>query len=100
MKRRLILQMGMGVGDTAGQAADRALADAQARARLHVDADCEVVVTLALPDPAALDASGLNRAFGAGDMDLRLVPGGMAVTLPQGGSLIVASAALEVFPLA
>lgn len=99
MRRRLIVQMGMGVGDTAGQAAERALADAQARARLHLDVDCQVVVTLGVPVPSELEASGLNRAFGAGDMDLRVVPGGMAVALPEGGSLVVASAAIEVFPL-
>lgn len=99
MRRRLIVQMGMGIADTAGQAAERALADAQARARLHLEVDCEVVVTLGVPEPSALDASGLNRTFGAGDIDLRVVAGGMTVAQPVGGTLIVASAAIEVFPL-
>lgn len=98
MRRRLIVQMGMGVGDTAGHAAERALADAQARARVHVAAEVEVRVTLGVPDPSALDASGLNRAFGAGDMDLRVVPGGMTVAQPGGAAVVVASAAIEVFP--
>ncbi len=100
MKQRLIVQMGMGVGDTAGQAVERALADAQARARLHVDVAVEVRVTLGVPDAAELDTSGLNRIFGAGEMDLKVVPGGMTVPQPGGAEAIVVSAAIEVFPLA
>ena len=98
MKQRLIVQMGMGLGDTAGHAAERAIADAQARARLHVDTDVHIRVTLGVPGSTELDASGLNRAFGAADVDLKVVPGGMIVPLPGKAEVVVVSAAIEVFP--
>lgn len=99
MKRRLIIQMGIGIGETAGQAAERAVADAQARARVHVDADVEVRVTIGVPEAVELEASGLNRAFGAAEVDVHVVPGGMVVPQPGGGDLILAGAAIETFPL-
>ena len=99
MKQRLIVQMGMGIGDTVGHAAERAVTDAQARARLHIETDVEIRVTLGVPGSAELDTSGLNHAFGAADVDLRVVPGGMTVPQPGGAEAVVVSAAIEVFPL-
>lgn len=99
MRQRLIVQMGMGVGVTAGLAAERAIAAAQARAVLHVDVDCAVHVTLGVPEAADLDTSGVNHAFGAGEVEVRVVPGGMVVPQPGGSALVMVSAAIEVFPL-
>ncbi|BBU56847.1 hypothetical protein KU6B_31120 [Mameliella alba] len=99
MRQRLIVQMGMGVGETAGLAAERAIASAQARAVLHVDVDCAVHVTLGVPESAELDTSGVNRAFGAAEVEVRVVPGGMSVPQPGGAALVMVSAAIEVFPL-
>lgn len=99
MKQRLIVQMGMGIGDTVAQAAERAMADAQARARVHCDVPFATRLTLGVPREYALDPSDLARAFDTADLDLHVVAGGMSVPQAEGCPLIVVSAAIERFPL-
>ncbi|WP_323769185.1 Lin0512 family protein [Antarctobacter sp.] len=98
MTQRLIVQMGMGVGDTISDAATRAIADAQGRARIHIEAPFATRLTLGLPQEAKVDPSDLARAFGTSDVELHVVAGGMHLPQPGGGALFVVSAAIEVFP--
>jgi hypothetical protein len=97
-RQRLIVQMGMGVGATYNEAAARAVADAQGRAQIHVDTPMTTRLTLAMPQEMRVESSDLARAFGASDMELHIVRGGMLVPQPDGSSLIVISAAIELFP--
>lgn len=97
--QRLIVQMGMGVGDTPEQAVHRAVSDAMARARTHSDVPFEIRVTISLPDGLEVDTAPVRAALGHGVIRVSVVPGGLRVPAP-GGELIVANAALERFPKA
>lgn len=98
-RQRLIVQMGMGVGDTAGQAAERAVADAQGRARIHVDVPFAVHLTLGVPQTAEIEPGDLAAAFATSDLQVRIVPGGMLIPQPDGTPLVLVSAAIERFPI-
>ncbi|MBY6161420.1 hypothetical protein KUV73_11085 [Mameliella alba] len=98
---RLIVRMGTGIGDTVLEAAQKALADAQTRARLHVDVECRVVVTLGLPKAAGeVDTGALPVGDLGDDVEMRVVPGGMMVDQPNGRPVCIVSAAIEHFPKA
>lgn len=100
MTQRLIVQMGMGIGSTVAVAAERAVADAQARAQIHVDVPFTVRLTLGVPEAAQVDPSDLARAFSTPDLEVHVVAGGMRVPQPVGDALFVVGAAIERFPLA
>jgi hypothetical protein len=97
-RRRLIVQMGMGVGNSPGEAAARALADAQGRAQVHVDVPFTTRLTLGLPEPQEIAPNDLAAALGTADLELHVVAGGMIVPQPGGAPLVVVSAAIEMFP--
>ena len=97
-RQRLIVQMGMGVGDSVGQAARLAIADAQCRARVHVDIPFTTRLTLGVPEAAGVDPSDLAAALGSGDLELKVVAGGMHLPQPDDTAIVVVSAAIELFP--
>lgn len=99
MTQRMIVQMGMGIGGTVALAAERAVADALARAQIHVDVPFTVRLTLGVPEAAQMDPSDLARAFSTPDLEVHVVAGGMQVPQPAGDALIVVGAAIERFPL-
>lgn len=97
MTQRLIVQMGMGIGSTVAVAAERAVADAQARAQIHVDVPFTVRLTLGVPETAQVEPSDLARAFSTPDLEVHVVAGGMRVPQPAGDVLFVVGAAIERF---
>ena len=106
--QRFVIEMGMG-NDLDGQdhtkAAGRAVESALRRSTLPLfeglglghDA-MEVRVTVATPDPAAVDCDALAARLPRGRAEVRAVKGGLAVTNPDTGeTAIVATAAVEAF---
>ncbi|MEL7100444.1 MAG: Lin0512 family protein [Pseudomonadota bacterium] len=104
--QRVILEMGQGVdlhGGDATKAAIRAVRDALGGsslplfAGLGLDPDVmEVIVSVAVPDPDAVDVDAVAQALPYGQVQVRAVPGGLRA--PVGGDhALLAAASVEVF---
>ena len=106
--RRFVIEMGMGNdlhGQDATKAAGRAIESALRRSTLPLfeglgighDA-MEVRVTVAVPDPAAVDCAALEGRLPRGRATVRAVRGGLSVANPDTGeTALVATAAVEAF---
>lgn len=99
--QRLIISMGFGQGHDAQTAALRAVQSAQGRAEVSVirpgkisATDVTTTVTLAAPDPAAVDVEQLKTLFDGGGVQVSVTQGGMA---PMGTDPLVVCASVEVF---
>ena len=106
--QRFIIEMGMG-NDQYGQdytkAAARAIEDAIRHSAIPMftalgkdPAEMRVQVTVAVQDPEAVDCAALADKLPRGRATVRAVFGGLNVTNPDDGNVIVvASAAVEAF---
>ena len=106
--RRFIIEMGLGSdlhGQDSTKAAGRAIGSALRRSTLPLfeglgidHAEMEVRVTVAVPDPDAVDCSKLADGLPRGRATVRAVRGGQAIHNPDSGeSAVVATAAVEAF---
>ena len=106
--RRFIIEMGMG-NDQYGQdyqkAARRAIEDAIRHSAIPMfdalgldPAEMRVQVTVGVQDPAALDTDALAAGLPRGAATVTAARGGLNITSPDNGNVIViATAAVEAF---
>ncbi|MEL6519353.1 MAG: Lin0512 family protein [Pseudomonadota bacterium] len=106
--QRFIIEMGMG-NDLYGQdhtkAAARAIEDAMRHSSIPLfetlgisHDEMRVHVTVAVPDPSAVDLEQLTATLPRGRASVTAVLGGLQITNPDNGTIsIVASAAIEAF---
>jgi uncharacterized protein (TIGR02058 family) len=104
---RCITEMGMGVdvhGKDATKAARRAVSDAIRHSSLgffrmfgKTANDMFVDVTIAVPDPAAVDTTAVAKELPYGTVTVTAVKGGLAIPAEQGSdAIIIANAAVIV----
>jgi uncharacterized protein (TIGR02058 family) len=104
---RCITEMGMGVdvhGKDATKAARRAVSDAIRHSSLgffrmlgKTANDMFVDVTIAVPDPAAVDTAAVAKELPYGTVTVTAVKGGLAIPAEQGSdAIIIANAAVIV----
>jgi len=104
--QRVILEMGQGAdlhGGDATKAACRAVRDALGGsslplfASLGLDRDAmQVVVTVAVPEPEAVDTAAVAAVLPYGQVEVRAVAGGLSVPVGLDAALL-AAASVEVF---
>src|SRR5215472_10381885 len=104
---RCITEMGMGVdvhGRDATKAARRAVSDAIRHSSLgffrmvgKTAKDMFVDVTIAVPDPTAVDCATVAKELPYGTVNVTAIQGGMEIPAEQGGdSILIANAAVIV----
>ena len=107
-EQRLIIEMGMGndmYGRDYTKAAARAIEDAIRHSSLPLFQAIElphdemrVSVTIGVQDPEKVDCEALARKLPRGKASVRAVVGGLDVTNPDtGGVMVIAQAAVEAF---
>ena len=106
-RHRLIVEMGMGTdlhGADSTKAACRAVEDALRRASLDVLSlpglvtdGMRIDVTIAVPDPAAVDTDAVAALVPHGPVAVRVVHGGLHLPDGRNAAHTVATAAIEVF---
>lgn len=106
--QRFIIEMGMGndlYGMDYTKAAGRAIEDAMRHSSIPLfeatglsHNAMRVVVTIGVQDPDALDLGALQKTLPRGRASVTAIKGGLNVTNPDNGNLIIiASAAIEAF---
>src|SRR6202011_4538504 len=106
-RRRCITEMGMGVdvhGKDATKAAKRAVSDAIRHSSLgffrmlgKTSKDMFVDVTIAVPDPDAINTSAVAKELPYGTVTVTAVKGGLEIAAESGGdAIIIANAAVIV----
>ena len=107
-EQRFIIEMGMGndqYGEDYTKAAARAIEDAIRHSAIPLfDAtgvsheDMRVQVTIGVADPGAIDCEALAQRLPRGRAEVKAVQGGLNVTNPDNGNvLVIATAAVEAF---
>lgn len=104
--QRVILEMGQGAdlhGQDATKAACRAVRDAMGGSSLPIFASLglepdtmKVVVTVAVPEPEAVDTAQVAQVLPYGQVEVRAVAGGLNVPMGPDAALL-AAASVEVF---
>lgn len=106
-EQRMIIEMGMGndqYGMDYTKAAARAIDDAIRHSALPIFAALDlstdamrVQVTVGVQDPDKVDIAILAAKLPRGHAEVRAVKGGLNVQNPAGNTIVIASAAVEVF---
>ncbi|WP_424990313.1 Lin0512 family protein [Fluviibacterium sp. S390] len=103
--QRVIIKMGMGVGESIDAAVAHGLLDAESHSTLHfldklpeARHRARIKVSLGVSDPAQVDATAVAAQFSPVSTQVVVAEGGLTSTDPDTGSTVqVAAVAVEVF---